>query len=126
LQGFLVRFLVTAIALAVAAAIVPGMHFEGSAGVFLAAFLLGFVNGVIRPALVVLTLPITIVTLGLFLLILNAALLGLVAALVDSFHLDGFFAALLGSILVSIVSGIASWTIGPTGRVEIWIERQSK
>jgi putative membrane protein len=119
MAGFVLRFLICAFALAVAAAVVPGIHFDDLRGVFVAAFLLGLVNAFLRPALVILTLPFTILTLGLFLFVLNAALLGLVAAMVESFRIDGFPAALLGALLVSVVSGFASWTIGPTGRVEV-------
>jgi putative membrane protein len=119
MAGFVLRFLVCAFALAIAGAVVPGIHFDEPRGVFVAAFLLGLVNAFLRPALVILTLPFTILTLGLFLLVLNAALLGLVAAMVESFRIDGFLAAFLGALLVSVVSGLASWTIGPSGRVEV-------
>ncbi len=125
--GFLLRFMFAALGLAIAAAVVPGMHFQGSGAVFLAALVLGFVNAVIRPILVILTLPITIVSLGIFLLVINALLLALVAAVVPAFHLSGFLPALLGSVVVSVVGGIASWTIGPKGRADARIGRdQSK
>ena len=123
MAGFTLRFLITAFALAVAAAIVPGMEFDGAAGIFIAALLLGLINAIVRPALVILTLPITILSLGLFLVVLNAALLALVSAIVESFSLAGFLPAMLGAIIVSVVSGLASWTIGPTGRVEVYSRR---
>jgi putative membrane protein len=71
-----------------------------------AAFVLGLVNAVVRPLFVVLTFPITIVTLGLFLLVINGLLLLLVDAIVPGFHVNGFLGAVVGSILISIVSGI--------------------
>ena len=86
-----------------------------------AALLLGIVNAVVRPVAVLLTLPFTILTLGLFLLAVNAAMLGLVAALLDGFALAGFGPALLASIVVSLTSWIASWYIGPSGRFEILV-----
>ena len=125
MAGFILRFMMAALGLAIAAAVVPGMQFQGSGAVFLAALVLGFVNAVIRPILLFLTLPITIVTLGIFLLVINALLLGLVAAVVPGLQLSGFLPALLGSLVVSVVSGIASWTIGAKGRVDVWKD-QSK
>ncbi|MCX8117623.1 MAG: phage holin family protein [Desulfobacterota bacterium] len=73
-----------------------------------AAFILGIVNAVLRPVLVFLTLPITLLTFGLFLLVINGLMLWLVSALVKGFHVEGFWAALMGSILISVVSWILS------------------
>jgi putative membrane protein len=119
--GFLLRMAISAFALWVASAIVPGMTIVGTPTLLLAAVLLGFVNAVLRPLALLLTLPFTIVTLGLFILVVNAAMLGLVAALLDGFTLSGFGAALLGSLVVSFVSSAVSWTIGPSGRFEIMV-----
>jgi putative membrane protein len=119
--GFLLRMAISAFALWVASAIVPGMTIVGTPTLLLAALLLGFVNAVLRPLALLLTLPFTIVTLGLFILVVNAAMLGLVAALLDGFTLSGFGAALLGSLVVSFVSSAVSWTIGPSGRFEIMV-----
>jgi putative membrane protein len=84
------------------------------------------VNAVIRPIIILLTLPITILTLGLFLLVINAAMLGLVASLFDTFQIAGFGSALLGSIVVSITGWLASWLIGPHGRVEVIAARERR
>jgi putative membrane protein len=93
----------------------------------LAALLIGIVNALVRPVVIVLTLPITILTLGIFLLVVNAAMFGLVAWLLGGFAVSGFFAALFGWIIVSLVSGFASWFIGPRGRYEVMvIERHSR
>jgi putative membrane protein len=81
------------------------------------------VNGFVRPVAFLLTLPITIVTLGLFLFVLNAAMFGLVAAMLDNFAVSGFWSAIFGSIVVSITSTIASWYIGPDGRIEVIVIR---
>jgi putative membrane protein len=74
-----------------------------------AAFLLGIVNAILRPVLVFLTFPITLVTLGLFLLVINGLMLWLVSALVRGFHVSGFWGAVLGSIFISLVSWVLSW-----------------
>lgn len=121
MAGFLIRMLITAAGLAVAAALVPGIAIEGTGTLLAAALLLGFVNAVVRPALILFTLPLTVATLGLFLLVINAGMLGLVAWLLPGLRIGGFFSALAGSLLVSITSWLASWYIGPRGRVEILV-----
>ncbi len=121
MAGFVIRLLLGAFALWLASRIVPGMHIEGAGNLLLGAFLLGFVNAVVRPIAVVLTLPLTVFTLGLFLLVINAGMLALVAALLEGFHLEGLGSAILGSIVVSLTSWLASWYIGPRGRVEVFI-----
>ena len=116
---------ITALGLWLAASIVPGMRIQGTGTLVAAALLLGVVNAVVRPVVVVLTLPATLLTLGLFLLVVNAAMLGLVAALLEEFQLSGFAAALLGSIVVSLTGWVASSFVGPTGRFElIVVERK--
>lgn len=124
MHGFLVRWFVSALSLWVASAIVPGMHIEGVGTLVLAALLLGLVNAVIRPIVLILTIPITILTLGLFLLVVNAAMLGLVAALLAGFTIRGLLPAILGSLLVSVVGSILSWTIGSGGRPDVLVVRR--
>jgi putative membrane protein len=125
MRGFILRMLITAAGLAVAAWLVPGIAFSGPGTLLLAALLLGIVNALIRPFVIVLTLPITILTFGLFLLVINAAMFGLVAWLLDGFAVSGFFAALFGWLIVSLVSWFASYYIGPKGRYQvIVIERR--
>ncbi len=121
MAGILVRTLIIALGLGLASAIVPGVSINGTGTLFGAALLLGLVNAVIRPLVVFLTLPITIITLGLFLLVINAGMFGLVAAILDDFRVTGFFAAVFGAIIVSITSTIASWYVGPDGRYEVLI-----
>jgi len=113
MRGFLVRLLVGALALLVATAIVPGMAIQGIGTLLGAAVLLGFVNAVIRPLMVKLTFPVTFVTLGLFLLVINGAMLGLVSLMLDNFRFTGFGDAVAGAMVVSVVSWIASWLTGP-------------
>ena len=102
--GFLLRWFVVALALWVAVAITPGLEAKTTGALLLAALLLGAANAFLRPILFWLTLPITILTFGIFLLFLNAAMLGLVGWLVGGFAVDGVFAAVMGSIVVSLVS----------------------
>ena len=107
-----------------ASKLIPGVGIEGLGSFILAALLLGVVNALVRPIAFLMTLPLTIVTLGLFLFVLNAAMFGLVAALLDNFTVAGFWSAVFGAIVVSITSTIASWCIGPDGRYEILVIRR--
>ncbi len=109
--AFVLRVLACAASLWLASTQVPGMHIEGASTLVLAALLLGVANAVVRPIAVFLTFPITMVTLGLSLLVINAAMLGLVAYLLADFTLDGFVPALLGSIIVGVTGWLASWFI---------------
>ena len=124
MPGLLIRMFISAMGLWIASELVPGMEITGMGTLVAAAFLLGIVNAVVRPLIVILTFPITIVTLGLFLLVINAAMLGLVAWLLDGFMLSGFFSAIAGSLVVSATGWFASWYIGPRGRFEILIVRR--
>jgi putative membrane protein len=101
------------------------MGFDGAGSLFVAAFLLGFVNAFVRPVLLLLTLPLTIVTLGLFLLVLNGLLLMLVAWMLPGFQLAGLGTAILGSIVSALAAWFASSLIGPSGRVEVLPARES-
>ena len=121
--GFLLRLLVVAFGLWLASELVPGIAVQGLWTLLGAALLLGIVNAVVRPLLVILTLPITLLTLGLFLLIINAAMLGLVAGMFEGFTIAGFWPALFGSIVVSLTGWLASYFIGPRGRIEVMIVR---
>ena len=121
MNGFLVRLLITALGLWVASVLVPGVSIEGTWTLLFAALWLGIINAVIRPIALVLTFPVTLITLGLFILVVNAAMFALVAALLDGFHLSGFWAALMGAIVVSITSWLASAFIGPRGRYEVMV-----
>lgn len=121
MRGLLIRLAIGAAGLWIASRLVPGMSIEGTRTLVLAAFLLGLVNAIVRPLAIVLTFPITIVTLGLFLLVVNAGMLALVAALLDGFQLADFGSALWGSLVVSLTSWVANWTIGPSGRVEVMV-----
>jgi putative membrane protein len=117
--GFLIRLAISALGLWIAARFVPGIEIHGDTALLLAALLLGVVNAVVRPVVVLLTLPVTLLTLGLFLWVVNAAMFGLVAALLDGFQVADFSSALLGALLVSVTSWFASSWVAPSGRVEV-------
>jgi len=119
--GFLIRWLIVALGLWVAEQILPGIEIDDVPTLLLAAALLGFVNAVVRPLVVILTLPITLVTLGFFLLVINALMLELVAWLLPKVHVAGFGDAFLGSLIISITGWAASSLIGPSGRVEVLV-----
>jgi putative membrane protein len=121
MTGFLLRFVIIVMGLWLASAIVPGVTIDTPTTLLIAALLLGIVNAVIRPIVLLLTLPLTLLTLGLFILVVNAGMFGLVAAMLDGFHLSGFFAALFGALLVSITSWLGAAFIGPRGRYEVLI-----
>jgi putative membrane protein len=110
--GFLLRAVITAAGLYLATQWVPGVHINSTTTLLIAAVLLGVVNAIVKPIAFILTLPVTILTLGLFLFVLNAAMVALVAWMLPGFHLDSFKAALLTAIIVWIVSWIGSWFIG--------------
>ncbi len=124
MRGFLLRVLIVAIGLWVASKIVPGIEITDGWSLLWAALVLGIMNAVVRPVVIILTLPLTILTLGLFLLVINAAMLSLVAWMLDGVVVAGFWSAFFGSIVISITGWLASWFIGGQGKVEvITIER---
>jgi putative membrane protein len=103
---FLVRLVLNGLAIIIAAWLLPGIHISSSLSALLAGVILGFVNAIVRPVLFFLTLPLTLLTLGLFIFVLNAICFALTAWLVPGFSVDGFFSALVGALLVSVVSWI--------------------
>lgn len=109
---FIVQFLVTAFALWLAARLVPGVGFSSTGSLLAAAILLGIANAVVRPILTLLTFPLTVITFGLFLLVVNAAVIGLVASLLGGFQVDGLGAGIGAAVVTGIVSWIAGWFIG--------------
>ncbi len=106
---YVFRLLIHMVAILIISYLLPGViKVDSVLAALVAAFILGIVNLVVRPILVILTLPLTLVTLGLFLLVINGLMLWLVAALVKGFHVNGFWGAVFGSILISLVSWILS------------------
>lgn len=111
MKNFIVRLLINGMALMATATLVSGIHASGFWGAIIAALVLGIVNAIIRPVLLFFTLPLNVMTLGLFTFVINALMLMLTGAMVSGFVVDGFFAALIGSIVLSIVSAILSWLV---------------
>lgn len=124
MTAFILRVAIVAVGLWLAAEILPGLEFDGPGALLAAALLLGIVNAVVRPIAVILTLPLTLLTLGLFLLVINAGMVGLVALLLGGFRIDGFWNALGASIIVSIVSWAASGLISDKGKFEVMTARK--
>jgi putative membrane protein len=118
MKGFVFRLVITGLGLWAAETIVPGVRIDGWGNLVLAALLLGIVNAVIRPIILILTLPLTVITLGLFILVVNGISVALVAWLMPGFSLAGLGAAILASIVVGLTSWFASAFVGGSGRIE--------
>ena len=110
---FIVQLLVTALALWLASEVVEGVEVLSTGSLLAAALLLGLANAFVRPVLTVITFPLTLITFGLFLLVVNAAVIGLVASLLDGFNVDGLWAGIGAAVVTGVVSWIAGWFIGP-------------
>ena len=124
--GFMLRVVTVALGLWLATKLVSGIEVREGWTLLAAALLLGIVNAVVRPIAIILTLPLSILTLGFFLLVINAAMLGLVSWLLDGFEIAGFWSALFGSVVISVTGWLTSGFIGSRGRVEamVWHQRR--
>jgi putative membrane protein len=122
--GIILRTLIIGLGIWLAIKLVPGVSANSTTALVWAAIALGLINAFVRPILVILTLPFTVVTLGLFLLVLNAGMLNLAGWFVDGFEVVGFWSAVFGAIVVSIVSALCSNFIGPKGRYEVLVVRR--
>ncbi|HAM55744.1 MAG TPA: hypothetical protein DCQ64_10185 [Candidatus Rokubacteria bacterium] len=116
-MGFLVRVLVNGLAIYLIAQVVPGIAVSGVLTALGAGLVLGLINAIVRPILVVLTLPATLLTLGLFLFVLNAFCLWLTSQLVRGFEIQGAWAALFGALLISAVSFVLNAFVSDRGRI---------
>ena len=119
MTGIVLRIVVVALGLWLAAEVLPGLSFDSPGTLFAAALLLGIVNAIVRPIAILLTLPLTLITLGLFLLVVNAGMLGLVALMLGGFHISGFWTAVGASLIVSAISWVASGLLNDKGKVEV-------
>jgi putative membrane protein len=122
---FLVRWGATSLAFGVAAQLLPGIQLDGVWPAVVAALLLGLVNATLRPILLLLTLPLTVLTLGPFALVVNGAMLALVASLVEGVRVAGFGSAVLAALIISLVGGLLNWMLQPRSRIHVEI-RHSK
>ena len=109
---FIVQWLVTALGLWLSSVLIAGVEFRDTTVLILAALVLGLINAVIRPILVIITFPITVITLGLFLLVVNAAMIGLTAMFLGGFAVNGLWAGIGAAIVTGVVSWIAGAFIG--------------
>jgi putative membrane protein len=109
--GLLVRFLVSAAALGATTYVVPGMGAESVPALLVAALILGVLNAIIRPVLFLLTLPINLLTLGLFTFVINAAMIKITSLLVRGFVVEGFGPAVLGAVVLAIISALLNWLV---------------
>ncbi len=125
MNGFLIRAGVVAIGLWLASEIVPGVTILSPGSLIAAALLLGIANAFVRPILIILTFPITLVTLGLFLVVINGLMIELVAYFLKGFVVDGLWPAILASIVVSLTSwAMSAWVGPPVGRIDIVTARR--
>lgn len=123
MPGFLVRTVISGVGLWIASRLVPGIRFDDPGALILAALLLGVINAIVRPIAIILTLPITILTLGLFLLVINAGMVALVAGILPGFHVRGFWPALLTALIVWLTGWVGSSLIGSHGGIDPYVRR---
>ena len=120
LTPFLLHWAITAVSLWVASHLFKGIRFSSTGALVVSALLLGLANAVVRPLLVLLTLPLTLITFGLFLLVINALMLLLVAKLVNGFKVDGFWTALWASLFIAVLSLVlGAFVLGGTPDFQI-------
>jgi putative membrane protein len=122
-MGFLIRVLVNALAIFLTAAVVPGIEIRGALAALGAGLVLGLVNAVVRPVLLILTFPLTLLTLGLFLFVLNGLCLWLTSLVVKGFEVQGFWAAIFGALIVSVVSWVLTAFLSDRGRLVVITRR---
>jgi putative membrane protein len=124
MTGFVLRALISAIGFWIATRWESGIRIDNAGTLVLAGILLGVVNAIVRPILIILTLPITILSLGFFLLVLNTAMVALVALILPGFHIyGGFWSAFATALIVWITGWIGSLLIGPRGRIGVQVRR---
>ena len=126
MAGFILRGLVAALGLWAATEMLDGFTINSASTLIIAGLLLGVVNAIVRPFALLLSLPALIFTLGLFLLVVNAAMLGLVALLLPGFHIDGFWAAFLAALIVSITGWFGSLLFGNRAKVELYTRKNDR
>jgi putative membrane protein len=122
LRDFLQRWIIGTVGVLVASTILPGIHYDGWVDLVVATLLLGILNSVLRPLLLLLSLPLLILSLGLFTLIINAGVLYLVHLIVPGFHVEGFGSSVLGALIISVVSILLNSVTG-TGSTRFIIRR---
>ncbi len=124
MRTFVMRLLITAFGLWVADALLDGIRFDGVPSLWLAALLLGLVNAFIRPVVVLLTLPFTLLSLGLFIFVINGLMVLIVASLMPSFHTEGLGSAILASVIVGLTGWAANAFVGDQKSVKVHVARR--
>ena len=124
MTGFVLRAVLSAIGLWIATYWVSGIRIDDATTLVLAGALLGIINAIVRPIAILLTLPITILSLGFFLLVVNAGMVALVAGILPGFHIPGGFWSAFGTaLIVSITGWIGSWLIGSRGKIDVYVRK---
>jgi len=118
MKGLLIRWIINALALILISQVIKGIEVDNILAAFVAAAVLGVINAILRPILLLVTLPITILTLGLFALVINGFMLYLAGNLVKGFHVYGFWSAVFGALFLSLISWIANAFINDRGHIE--------
>ena len=118
MRGLLIRWVINALALLLISRVIKGIEVDSIFAAFVAAAVLGVINAILRPILVFITLPITILTLGLFVLVINGLMLYIAGSVVEGFHVVGFWPAVFGALFLSVISWIANAFINDHGRIE--------
>jgi putative membrane protein len=118
MKGLLIRWVINALALILISKVIKGIEVDNILAAFVAAAVLGVINAVLRPVLILLTLPITILTLGFFALAINGFMLYIAGSVVKGFHVSGFWPSVFGALFLSVISWIANAFINDRGRIE--------
>ncbi len=119
MKGLFVRWLMLTLAIMAAAYLLPGIEVKGILSAFFAAAILGILNALLRPLLLLLTLPLNILTLGLFTFVINALMLMMASGVISGFHIAGFWSAIFGSLVIGVVSWLLTSMINDQGKIEV-------
>jgi len=119
MKGLFVRWLMLTVAIMAAAYLLPGIEVRGIFSAFFAAAILGILNALLRPLLLLLTLPLNILTLGLFTFVINALMLMMASGVISGFHIAGFWSAIFGSLIIGVVSWLLTSMINDQGKMEV-------
>jgi len=119
MRGVLIRWVILTIAIMLTSYLLPGIQVSTVYSAFISAAILGVLNAVLRPVLIILTLPINVLTIGLFTLLINAGMLKLTASIISGFYVHGFWTAVFGALIISIISWLLNALIGDRGRVAV-------
>ena len=117
-MGILIRWIILTVSIIIASYLLEGIHISSFFSAFLAAAALGILNALFRPILLILTLPINILTLGLFTFIINALMLKMASGIIPGFEVHGFWTAVIGSLIISVISWLLNSFISDRGRIE--------